>query len=256
MRVKDLSDQLSKRGFQKQSTDQATGRVRQMDRLSLLSYRPKPTADKAILPFVITYHPDLPKVRNIVGKHWPIIKSSDHLNSVFPQKPIMAFRRPKSLRDILVRARLKPDPTDDEPHGECNPCGRPRCRTCDMITPSHIAKSSNGARVRLKGSTDCRTMNVVYLISCGECGKQYVGETNGQLSLRMNGHRDDWRHKRFERSPVAEHFRLAGHDFMSHASVCCLDHNSGWTDKTRKQRESYWIRLFNTLNPSGINNGD
>ena len=178
MRMKDLSDQLSKRGYQKQIIYQAIGRVRQMDRLSLLSYRPKPTADKAILPFVITYHPDLPKVRNIVDKHLPIIESSDHLNSVFPQKPIMAFRRPKSLRELLERARLKPDPTDEEPHGECKPCGRPRCRTCDMITPSQIA------------------------------------------------------------------------------SVCCLDHNSGWTDKTRKQRESYWIRRLNTLNPSGINKGD
>ena len=114
----------------------------------------------------------------------------------------------------------------------------------------------DGAKVRLKGSTDCKTMNVDYLISCGECGKQYVGETKGQLSVRMNGHRDDWKHKRFERSPVAEHFRLPGHDFLSHASVCCLDHNSGWTDKTRKQRESYWIRRLNTLNPSGINKGD
>ena len=101
MRVKDLSDQLSKRGYQKQSIDQAIGRVRQMDRISLLSYRPKPTSDKAILPFVITYHPDLPKVRNIVDKHWPIIESSDHLNSVFPQKPIMALEGPKASETFL-----------------------------------------------------------------------------------------------------------------------------------------------------------
>ena len=123
-----------------------------------------------------------------------------------------------------------------------------------MISYDDLGRS--GAKVRLKGSTDCKTMNVVYLISCGECGKQYVGETKGLLSVRMNGHRDDWKHKRFERSPVAEHFWLPGHDFLSHASVCCLDHNSGWTDKTRKQRESYWIRRLNTLNPSGINKGD
>ena len=32
-------------------------------------------------------------------------------------------------------------------------------------------------RVKLKGDTNCRTHNVVYLISCGKCGKQYVGET-------------------------------------------------------------------------------
>ena len=87
-----------------------------------------------------------------------------------------------------------------------------------MLTPSHIAKSSNGAQEKLKVSSDCRTMNVVYLMSCGECGKQYVGETKGQLSLRMNGHRDDWRHKRFERSPVAVPVARAS----LHESCLCL----------------------------------
>ena len=122
---------------------------------------------------------------------------------------------------------------------------------CRMITPSQT-----GARVKLKGDTNCRTQNVVYLISCGKCGKQYVGETKGPLNIRMNDHRDDLRHKRFERSPVGEHFCSSGHDFISHASVCCLDSKPEWTDNARKSRESYWIRRLNTLQPSGINKGD
>ena len=84
--------------------------------------------------------------------------------------------------------------------------------------------------------------------------KQYVGETKGPLNIRMNGHRDDWRHKRFERSPVGEHFCSSGHG--SHASVCCMDSNPEWTDNARKSHESYWIRRLNTLQPSGINKGD
>ena len=92
--------------------------------------------------------------------------------------------------------------------------------------------------------------------TCGKCGKQYVGETKGPLNIRMDGHRDDWRHKRFERSSTAEHFCLQGHDFLSHASVCCLESNSEWIDNARKSRESYWIRRLITLNPSGINKGD
>ena len=158
----------------------------------------------------------------------------------------MAFRRPKSLRDHLVPARLKPDPIDDEPPGECKPCGKPRCQTCRMITPSQTATVSSGALVKLKGDTNCRTQNVVYLISCGKCGKQYVGATKGPLNIRMNGHRDDWRHKRFERSPVGEHFCSSGHDLISHASVCCLDSNPEWTDNARKSRESYWICRLNS----------
>ena len=76
------------------------------------------------------------------------------------------------------------------------------------------------------------------------------------LNLRMNGHRDDWKHCRFERSPVAEHFRSTEHDFLKHTSVCCIDHSPEWTDSTRKSRESYWIRRLNTLRPHGINKND
>ena len=114
-RVKYLSEHLNKRFYQKQVIDQAIEKGRHMERQNLLSYKPKPTANKAVLPFVMTYHPELPKVRGIVDKHWSIIESSDHLGTAFPQKPIIAFRRLKSLRDHLVRARLKPDRIDDEP---------------------------------------------------------------------------------------------------------------------------------------------
>ena len=60
----------------------------------------------------------------------------------------------------------------------------------------------------------------------------------------------------FERSPVAEHFCSPEHDFLNHATLCCLDHNPEWTDRTRKARESYWIRRLNNLRPYGINKGD
>ena len=168
----------------------------------------------------------------------------------------MTYRRPKSLRDLLVHAKLKPDPKDNEPLGESKPCGRARCQTCKMILGTQTVKSSSGAVVMLKCDTNCKTANVVYLISCCKCQKQYVGETKGPLNLRMNGHRDDWKHCRFERSPVAEHFRSTEHDFLKHTSVCCIDHSPEWTDSTRKSRESYWIRRLNTLRPHGINKND
>ena len=151
----------------------------------------------------------------------------------------MAFRRPNSLRDFLVRARLKPNSDNDNQNGKCRPCGKKRCQCCKMITPAGTVKSSSGATVRLRQNTDCTIENVVYLISCSSCNKKYVGETKGPLNKRMNGHRDDWRHRRFERSPKAEHFHSADYDFLSHASVCCLEHNKEWSDSTKKLRESY-----------------
>ena len=158
-----------------------------------------------------------------------------------------AYRRPKSLRDILIHAKLNPDPSDDGPTGESKPCGDKRCFTRRLMTPIQIAKSSSGASVKLKRQTNCKSANVTYLITCTQCGKQYV---------RMNGHRSNWTKQRFQRSLVAEHFHLQNHDFNSHVSLCCIEHDAQKSDDTRKSRESYWIRRLNTIQPHGINKGD
>ena len=121
------------------------------------------------------------------------------------------------------------------------------CWHCEVIFWGHC-KTETEHRLHNRECFD--------LISCSSCNKQYVGENKGPLNKRMNGHRDDWRHRRFERSPTAEHFHSADHDLLSNVSVCCLEHNKEWSDSTRKLRESYWIRRLNTLCPFGINKGD
>ena len=88
-----------------------------------------------------------------------------------------------------------------------------------LLSQTQIAKSSSGASVKLKRQTNCKSANVIYLITCTQCGKQYVGETKRALNERMNGHRSDWTKRRFQRSPVAEHFHLQNHDFNSHVSL-------------------------------------
>ena len=113
LRAKELTNQLQRRGYLKQDIASAIDKARQRSRDALLSYRPKSAEVGTILPFVLTYHPDLPKVRDIVDKNWSIIESSDELKDIYQSKPVMAFRRPKSLRDFLVRARLKPNSDDD-----------------------------------------------------------------------------------------------------------------------------------------------
>ena len=128
-----------------------------------------------------------------INKHWPIIESSSTLSEIFTERPTMAYRRPNSLRDLLVRVKLKPDMRDDEPLWETRPCGKAGCKTCKMITHTQIAKSASGATIKLRCNTSCKTTNVVYLIPCTKCGKQYVGETDDHVNQRVNGHRDDWK---------------------------------------------------------------
>ena len=93
-------------------------------------------------------------------------------------------------------------------------------------------------------------------IEPGKHRKQYVGETGDHVNQRMNGHRDDWKHKRFERSPVAEHFCSSEHDFLNHATLCCLAITRSRQIEPEKTRENDWIRRLNILRSYGINKGD
>ena len=61
---------------------------------------------------------------------------------------------------------------------------------------------------------NCKTANVVYVIECTKCKKQYVGETENALHIRMNGHRSDIEHRRLEK-PVANHFNSEGHSLKN-----------------------------------------
>ena len=53
---------------------------------------------KEILPFVTTYE--------ILMKHWHMIQQQPRLKEIFNQPPIVSYRKEKSLKDILVRAKL------------------------------------------------------------------------------------------------------------------------------------------------------
>ena len=61
------------------------------------------------IPLVVTYHPDLKHLSSVIREHWHLIEQDPTLKKLLPEPPVMAYRRPKSLRDILVRATIKKD---------------------------------------------------------------------------------------------------------------------------------------------------
>ena len=55
----------------------------------------------------------------------------------------------------------------------------------------------------------CKTSNIIYLIEGQKCKKQYVGEMENALHLRLNGHRSDY-YGQLADKPVAVHFKFNG----------------------------------------------
>ena len=74
-------------------------------------------------------------------------------------------------------------------------CGDKRCKTCSYLVTSYVFNSSYSNKVykvinHAGEDLSCKSKNIVYLLSCEDCGIQYVGETMQPLHMRMNQHRN------------------------------------------------------------------
>ena len=74
-----------------------------------------------------------------------------------------------------------------------------------------FSSHTTGENFKMKTNVSYKSSNVIYLIMCRRCGKQYVGETGQPLHCRINSHRFDIVHQRTDESPVAEHFNSDAH---------------------------------------------
>ena len=183
-------------------------------------------------------------------RHQSTLHTSERLREAFSLPPLIAFRRPKNLRDFLVRATLTTN--NQEPPGN-RPCGATGCKTCPILTATdEFTSHTTGLVYKMNFAASCKSSNIIYLITCRRCGQQYVGETGQPLHRRVNNHRFNIAHRRTEESPVAEHFNGEGHA-LSDMTVVAIDQIYSHDPCLRKIRESRWIRTLGTSYPSGMN---
>ena len=250
-RTEELKEHLKGRGYRDTTVDTQIQLATQTSREEALLPRPRRPALERI-PLVVTYRPGLTKLSSIVRKHLPTLHISDKLRKAIPNPPLVAYRRPPNLRDLLVRAEVK---TPTPPTlGDNAPCGSRRCKTCPLIKHTNtFTSNTTGRRYTIRNQFTCKTKNIVYMISCNKCNKQYVGETENALHIRMNGHRSDITTKKLDK-PVAAHFNQPDHsyeDLRVMGIEKIEDHNN--SRKRRKLRERYWIFELRTLTPEGLN---
>ena len=74
--------------------------------------------------------------------HLLLTPDQEH-QKVFHKVPIIGFRRAKSLKDILVRAKVPPLQKNE---GFCGPCKKPRCEICKHMVNTNSFKSTTTQR--------------------------------------------------------------------------------------------------------------
>ena len=184
------------------------------------------------------------------------ISSTPQIASNVPslRRPMIAFRRPPSLRNLLVRAEVPPTNDSSIPpiqHGmfRCTS----RCVTCqEHILESDSFKShTTGAHHKIRGHITCTTSNIIYLISCRICGIQYIGETKNPLKKRFYGHRSTVKTQKLD-TPVGQHFNLPNHS-ISDMILQGIEALANRRESVRLSREKMWIKLVHTIHPHGLN---
>ena len=94
------------------------------------------------LVFNITYHPNSSNLKDTMSFLHLLLTSNQEHQKVFHKVSIIGFRRAKSLKDILVRAKVPPL---QENEGVCEPCKESRCEICEHMV--------NTSQQRPNGST-------------------------------------------------------------------------------------------------------
>ena len=107
--------------------------ARKFNRDELLDMGRKETLYNKLV-FNITYHPAYSRMNKVLQEfHLLLTPNEEHCN-VFLEVPIVGYKRSKSLKDILVRAKL---PTKIKGPGESDACSGKRCGVCKYVSQQH-----------------------------------------------------------------------------------------------------------------------
>ena len=192
---------------------------------------------------MITFHPALPSMSSIIRKHWKVMTSNDSdLAECFAKPSIVAYRRNKNLRDILVKAKIETS-NKTRPRLGFTKCKR-FCMMCTFAVPSQNHENKQSGEIyEIKSLLDCTTKNVIYKLGCKKCKNfLYIGETARRLCDRFQEHRG-YVTQRVLSQPTGEHFNSKGHS-IADLTVQGIEHIKSSDPFIRKTREAFWIQKY------------
>lgn len=207
----------------------------------------KQKESKQVIPFILQHNHCHQHAQKILGETKLLFTGKVENRKFYKNKIIIASNRAPNLRDILTSSNFPRTPT----RSGSRPCMTLSCNICEnIIRTKNITSTHNNNQYRILGDNTCLTKNAVYVIHCPACYFQYVGETGRMVADRINEHKRDIRYCRKE-SPVAKHFQ--DHDVLDRDLLCTIVDSSAKDRNIRLRLEEAWIRVLNTMTPSGMN---
>ena len=150
---------------------------------------------------------------------------------------------------------LKPPTTIEERP----PCSN-KCTLCGTyINPTFSLSIPNRLPISVPKDLNCNSKNIVYAITCSFCKLLYVGQTSRTIRQRTIEHRSNILTQ--QDKPLANHINLCPLRNQSNTNlfyITPLEHitpvECPFTNRTNLiNKENYWIKKLDTIEPKGIN---
>ena len=152
------------RGFNIEKLNEVRRDVGKMNRMDLLKDNQKRKRDPQTI-FVCNWHPSLSRIPSILKQHYHILQSDERLSNVFQEVPTVAFRRPRTIRNHLVRNDIRPAEKKASSTSECG-----SCILCKNICKNPtVTNTKKKITVKLKEGGNCKTKTVIYVVRCKKC---------------------------------------------------------------------------------------
>ena len=95
---------LRDRGYPDNLLENVLSEIKFNERMLALLNKQK--TRKRILPFVTEYRPSVPNLKNILMSKWHLIENQPLLREIYKDPPLLSYRKGRSLKNVLVRAKL------------------------------------------------------------------------------------------------------------------------------------------------------
>lgn len=202
------------------------------------SYRSRNVqAEGPTIPFVLTYSSAATKLTRAVKSNFENILGQTQ--GFQHHRVIAAFRKNKSLQNYLIRAKLHPLQE-----------AKPKHQGQYLKQTAYVQNKITKEVFNTYPSGTVHSKNCIYLVTCSQCGAQYVGETGNTILIRMTQHKYNIQKRKETNTYLVQHFLEHGWESFR---VTILQANSHWSVLQRKRAEKIWIQKLNTRHPQGLN---
>ena len=197
-------------------------KVLTMTQEECLQTRERESTDR--IPLVTTFNPHTTFIAEIARRNWNVLQSKERLAHIFNKPPLVAYRRPISLRDRLVSTKFKTVNNTPVPRSR-KACRKPKCSWCKGINKTTTFTSSNNNKTfKIFHSVNCQSSWVIYIIECNICNLQYIGKSETAFNLRLHNHRNHIK-KGISSCELTEHFlhNKRTHNFDNNVIIIIIE---------------------------------